>query len=144
MNRDIKIAIFIAPFLIIGGYIVADYYDEEQKQNRNLFQLELKGQCNLAKNPCSLTHNQLILSLSDNNGITQINSTHALEKIVFSLLDKNNKEISYNMQAGLKHKQWHSETALSTLIKTLPEVKIRLISTINNGYYFSEFYSRKQ
>ncbi len=144
MNRDIKTAIFIAPFLIVGGYIAADYYDVGQKQNQNLFKLELTEACDLSKNPCLLSHKQLLLSLSDSNGFTQINSSHALESIVISVLDDNNKEKNYTLNADIKFKQWSANTQLSKYLKTLPELKIRLISTVNNGYYFSEFYSRKQ
>ncbi len=143
MNRHTKVAFFIAPFLLIGGYIAADYYMEEKAKKRNLFELKLQAPCDLSKNPCVVTNNQLTLTLSNQYGVTQIESNHALEKVVLSFVDKNDKEISYQMKASSDNLFWQSKTQASSLLEQNPELKMRLIGIINKGYYFSEFYSRK-
>ncbi len=141
MNRHTKMAIFIAPFLVVGGYIAADYYEQYQEKNRNIFELSLEGHCKLSQRPCILKNKQLTLKLSDKNNITTINSNHPLEEILLSLIDTNNQEIRYKMKADEKRQVWQSETQASSLLKQTPQLKIRLISIVNNGYYFSEFYS---
>jgi hypothetical protein len=143
MNRHTKIAIFIAPFLIVGGYIAADYYDEEKKKNRNLFKLKIQGQCNLLKAPCQLTNKQLTLTLSDDNGITKVKSNHLLEKITFSLIDNNHKESVYQMNYQTDTKYWQAKTEISDLLYHSSKLKLRLIATVNKGFYFSEFYTWK-
>ena len=143
MNRHTKIAIFIAPFLLIGGYIAADYYVQEQAKNRNLFELSLEGHCNLLKYSCILKNKQLTLTLSNKNNITQIESSHPLEQVFLSFIDKDNKETRFQMAANSNKQVWHSETLASPILKQSPELKIRLIGFVNQGYYFSEFYSRE-
>jgi len=143
MNRHTKIAIFIAPFLLVGGYIAADYYAQEQDKNRNLFKLSLEGHCNLLKYPCILKNKQLTLTLSNKNNVTKIESNHPLEKIVLSFVDKDNNETRFQMTANRNRQLWHSETLASPILRQSSEFKIRLIGFVNQGYYFSEFYSRE-
>ena len=144
MNKHTKMAIFIAPFLIVGGYIAADYYAEDQAKTKTLFELSLNEHCNLLNSACTLSNKQLTLTLSHQNGVTQIESNHPLEEVTLSFVDKNNKEISYQMN-GKKNKQhWQAITQASSLLRQTSELKIRLISIINGGYYYSEFYSRKR
>ncbi len=141
MNRHTKIAIFIAPFLVVGGYIAADYYAQEQAQKRNLFQLTLDGRCNLLKNPCRLKNDQLTLTLFNENNHTIIESNHPLEEVLLSSVDKNNQETRYQLTADNNKQLWQSNTRISSLLKQSPKLKIRIISMVNKGYYFSEFYS---
>ncbi|MCW8931387.1 MAG: hypothetical protein OQL19_14245 [Gammaproteobacteria bacterium] len=143
MNRHTKVAIFIAPFLVVGGYIAADYYAQEKANNRNLFELSLEGQCNLLRSSCILKNKQLTLTLSDKNNLTQIETNHPLEEISLSFVDKDNKETRYQMEADKNKQFWHSETSASSLLRQSPELKIRLIGLVNKAYYFSEFYSRE-
>lgn len=143
MNRHTKIAIVIAPFLIVGGYIAADYYDEEKKKNKNLFELRVQGQCNLSKKPCQLSNKQLLLTISDNNGITKVKSNRLLEKITFSMVDNNHQESVYQMNYQIDTKSWQANTDISDLLSHSSKLKLRLIATVNKGFYFSEFYSWK-
>ncbi|MCU7833742.1 MAG: hypothetical protein KZQ83_00710 [gamma proteobacterium symbiont of Taylorina sp.] len=143
MNRHTKIAIIIAPFLIIGGYIAADYYAQEQEKNKNLFKLSLEDHCDLTKKPCILSNKQLTLILSDHSGITQIDSNHPLEDVILSLVSTNNKETRYRMTADKGRQFWQSETQASALLSQSSTLKMRLIGVINKGYYFAEFHSRK-
>ena len=136
-------AIVIAPFLIVGGYIAADYYAQEQDKSKNLFQLSLEGQCDLTKNPCILSNAQLTLTLSDQYGVTRIESNHPVEEMILSFVNDYNKEIRYKMKADASQQYWQAKTEASSLLSQSSELKIRLISIVNNGYYFSEFYSRK-
>lgn len=143
MNKHTKMAIIIAPFLIVGGYIAADYYAQEQDKSKNLFQLSLEGQCDLTRNPCILSNTQLTLTLSDRDGMTKIESNHPLEEVILSFVNDYNKEIRYKMKSGEDQQYWKAKTEASSLLSQSSELKMRLISIVNNGYYFSEFYSRK-
>lgn len=141
MNRHTKIAIFIAPFLVVGGYIAADYYAQEWAEKQNLFKLTLDGRCNLQQSPCIVKNKQLTVKLSNKNNITQIESNRPLEKVHLSFVDKDNKETHYLMKAEKSKQLWYSETIASALLKQSSEIKIRIIGFVNKGYYFSEFYS---
>lgn len=141
MNRHTKIAIFIAPFLVVGGYIAADYFAQEQTKSKNLFALTLDGRCNLLSSPCIVKNKQLTVTLSNKHNITKIESSRPLEKVLLSFVDKDKKETHYQMKAAANKQHWHSETLALPLLKQSPELKIRLIGFVNKGYYFSEFYS---
>ncbi len=143
MHKHTKMAIVIAPFLIVGGYIAADYYAQEQDKSKNLFQLSLEGQCDLTKNPCILSNAQLTLTLSDQYGVTRIESNHPVEEMILSFVNDYNKEIRYKMKSDENQQNWQAKTEASSLLSQSSELKMRLISIVNKGYYFSEFYSRK-
>ena len=36
MNRHTKLALFVVPFLLLGGYIVSDYYIEHQAEQEKV------------------------------------------------------------------------------------------------------------
>lgn len=141
MNKHTKIAIVVAPFLIVGGYIAADYYDQEQQKSKNLFQLSVQGQCNLLHKPCLLSNNQLSLTLSNLNGLTSVKSSHSLEQLTFSMVASNNKESSYKMRPLADKKNWQAKTAISDNLKITSKLKLRLVALINKGFYYSEFYT---
>jgi len=143
MNRHTKMAIFITPFLIIGGYIAADYYAQDQQKNKNLFPLSVQGLCDITQAPCILSNPQLTMTLSDHSGDTQIQSDHPLETVILSIVNTDNKEIRYQMTADKDQQSWTSKTQLISWFSHSSIVKIRLIAHVNKGYYFAEFHSRK-
>ena len=147
MTRDKKIALFIAPFLIIGGYIAADYYAiyklTEQQQQKKLFQLSLQGKCDVSKNNCLFSNDKLQLALSDTEGLTSIKSSQALDSVSFSYLDAAKNEHSYQFNQGIDKQHWGKLTPLSKLSRENLSVTLRLIVTINTTYYFSEFVTRR-
>ncbi len=71
MNRHLKIAFIIAPFLSIGGYALVDQYQhyQLQKQARALFPLEVDGDCSLRPDgDCRLRSATLDLRLGLGDG----------------------------------------------------------------------------
>jgi hypothetical protein len=148
MTRDKKIALFIAPFLIIGGYIAADYYAEykvaEQAKQKKVYELSLQGTCDISKNSCLLINANLQLELSDSKGITSLKSSYPLDQVTFSYLDTARKEHRYQFSQGVDRQHWGKATKLSTLYQQVSPLKLRLIVTINTAYYFAEFLTNGQ
>jgi hypothetical protein len=66
MNRHLKIAFIVAPFLAIGGYAVMDQYDYYQKKKlaKALYTLKAEGACVLSSGACVLKNESLTVSLS--------------------------------------------------------------------------------
>ena len=141
MNRHTKLAIFIAPFLLVGGYIAADYYSREKEKEKNLFPLKLDNPCNLLVKPCELSHQQLILNISDRQGISTLKSSHPLDQVMFSAVDLNNREYSYTMKKQVNAQHWQISSEVTELLKNNKTLQLRLIVILNKAYYFSEFYS---
>ena len=68
MNKHLKIAFVVAPFLAIGGYALVDQYQHHQlqKQARALFPLAPEGDCRLASEAgCRLRSETLDLLLRE-------------------------------------------------------------------------------
>ncbi len=143
MNRHTKLAIFIVPFLLIGGYIAADYYLEDQADQAKVFQLVPDGHCDVLNKKCILKSGDFKVNISDTQGITQINSTFPLDSATLFLVHKKNQVTAYQLAMSDSPYYWQSDTALRSLI---PEqganYKLRLIAKIKGGQYISEFYSQ--
>ncbi|MFK5985495.1 MAG: hypothetical protein QM479_08720 [Pseudomonadota bacterium] len=137
MTPHTKIAIVIAPFLLIGGYIAADYYKEITAAQKNLFQLEVQGTCDIIASQCVLKHDRLTLNITDQQGITQILSNHALDTAAISIV-KDDKELQYQLKTDKYALKWQASTALAALSADVNKQKIRIIVTLNKGYYYSE------
>lgn len=139
LTPHMKLAIFIAPFLLVGGYIAGDLYEEKKAESRNLFKLVVQGECDIVADSCSLTHEKLTVKLSDQNGLTQLDANHSIETATLSIVDNQEKEWQYRLAGEPEGLNWQANTELDNLLKQQPNLKIRLIVTVNKGYYFSEF-----
>jgi len=133
-----KLAIVIAPFLLVGGYIAADYYTEITAEKNNLFKLIPQGTCDIIADRCTLEHGKLSLKISDQGGLTQFESNHALETAAMSIVDDKNQELQYPMKTDREGLIWEARTQLAARSASSPEQKIRIIVTVNKAYYFSE------
>ncbi|MBF0219616.1 MAG: hypothetical protein HQL49_08830 [Gammaproteobacteria bacterium] len=143
MNRHSKTAIVIAPFLIVGGYIAADYYDNAQKAQQNIFPLEAKESCHLQQSACYLRHEKLSITLNYQQQL-QISSNYPLDELAMSLIDAAGTEVRVKMYPSLNRQQWSSthptkeaETRRDNPLPPLPEW-VRIAAIINGGYYLSE------
>ena len=45
MNRHTKVALMVAPFLILGGYIASDFYLENKADQERVFNMVPFGHC---------------------------------------------------------------------------------------------------
>lgn len=137
MNRHTKLALFIAPFLIIGGYIAADFYSSHKASKKKyMHQLKLEGDCIPTKTPCVLTGGGLTLKLSEKAGQTIIESSYPLETLVISQV-YDGEDSPRQLKADVNKLNWSIETknyALTDSSQTL-----RIATTVQNQYFISEF-----
>lgn len=65
LNRHVRTAIMVAPFLGIGGYGLADYFlvGPQEKKETIVQELVAQGQCNLTVNQCKFSYEKLTVSL---------------------------------------------------------------------------------
>lgn len=139
MNRHTKVAIVIAPFLAIGGFIAADYYGNyKAAQETIIHQLKVEGECKLEQNQCTLSGGGLVLKLSNSNGITQVLSNHPLERAVISEVGTsgdNPRQLSTNEE----RLEWQIEKEKYTATPGHSENKLRFVATVKNQIFISEF-----
>ncbi|RHW76400.1 hypothetical protein [Colwellia sp. RSH04] len=143
MNRHTKLAFMVAPFLAIFGYIGADYYEENQAQETKLIQLVPEGHCDVINQNCVLSSGEFKVNVSDEAGITEINSTFPLDSATLFLVDKNDKMTPYPLGMQKSPYYWQSPTNLRSLVVNRGDsYKLRLIAKIKGGQYISEFYTQ--
>jgi galactose mutarotase-like enzyme len=141
MNKHQKIAVLIAPFLMIGGYIAADYYllskhtslDKkfEQQEQQQAHRLVLKETCELSKSPCVLTKDTLAvtLSLSASKQILYVVTNHPADGVQLALNMAKPKSLT-RLNDG---KYWKISNPSGLDIN-----KLRLAASINQHFYYTE------
>lgn len=143
MNRHTKLALMVAPFLILGGYIASDFYMEHQADQQKVVQLVPFGHCDIINKKCILKSGEFEVNIFDEKGITNVNSTFPLDTATLFLVDSTSKVTMH--QLGMKDSPyyWSSKTDLRQLIPNAGDkYKLRLIANIKGGQYISEFYTQ--
>lgn len=140
MNKHSKLALLIAPFLILGGYIASDLYIENEADKKRVFQLEPSGNCDVINKSCILKSGDFEVNIYDEGGITTVNSTFPLDTATLFLVSKNNEVTAHPLGMLDSAYYWKSPTALRQLVSTKnTKYKLRLIANIKGGQYISEF-----
>jgi len=142
MNKHTKLAFFVAPILLILGYIGSDLYMENQADKTRVFPLQTEGVCDVIAQSCVLTSGEFKINVFDEDGITTINSTFPLDSAVLFLVDDEDKTEAFPLGMNESPYYWKSPTPLRANINTIgTSQKLRLIASIKGGKYISEFES---
>ena len=143
LNRHTKIAIFVAPILVILGFAASDLWLENKASEARFFQMTPdSGVCDIMASKGVLVSGEFKISVYQENGLTTINSTFPLDTATLFLVDEN--DIPSVFQMGMKDSPyyWYQSTPLESLAKSPgSRQKVRLIATVKGGQYISEFYS---
>jgi hypothetical protein len=148
MNKHVKMAFMVAPFLAIFGFVGADYYEEALANEEKLIELTLDGHCDVlsqinVNQNCVLKSKDFKINISDEAGITSVNANFPLDSATFFLVDKNNQMSAFPLGMKKSPYYWRSETPLRTLIANKGDsYKLRLIAKIKGGQYIAEFYTQ--
>jgi len=143
MNRHLKVAFMVAPFLAILGYIGADFYDENEASKTKIVQLVPEGHCDIINQSCVLKSGDFKVNVSDKDGETEINSTFPLDSATLFLVDKSDNMVSFPLGMQKSPYYWRSKTNLRSLVSNKGDsYKLRLIAKIKGGQYISEFYTQ--
>ena len=143
MNRHLKVAFMVAPFLAVLGYIGADYYNESEADKIKIIQLVPEGHCDIINQSCILKSGEFKVNVSDTEGVTEVNSTFPLDSATLFLVDKEDKMTPYPLGMQKSPYYWRSDTGLRGLVSNKGDsYKLRLIAKIKGGQYISEFYTQ--
>ena len=140
MNKHNKLAIIIAPFLAIGGYIATDYYDTYQVNKKRFHNITVEGQCNIDTGPCLLKGAGLILEFSKNGGLTNLEANYPLTTAAIGMMGSDEPT---NLVPDASKKNWSVNT--STYMKSVKSDgnAIRVLVSAKDHFFFSEFSSTK-
>ncbi|SET20339.1 hypothetical protein [Thalassotalea agarivorans] len=139
MNRHTKIALFIAPVLLIGGYGLMDLYLGEKAKN-DVFELSQKGFCDVINGDCILSAGDLEANIFEKDDYTSVNTTLPLDKATLFLVDENNQATPYRMGMIESPYYWHAATNLKELAGQKGQgYKMRVILQYKGSQYIAEF-----
>ena len=143
MNRHLKVAFMVAPFLAVLGYIGADFYNENEASKTKIIQLVPEGHCDIINQSCVLKSGEFKVNISDNAGVTEVNSTFPLDSATLFLVNKEDKVSPYPLGMQDSPYYWQSPTHLRNVTSNKGDShKLRLIAKIKGGQYISEFYTQ--
>lgn len=142
LNRHTKMALFIAPILIILGWAASDIWMESQAMKEKYFNLSAQSDfCDVMAKKCILESGDLQLSLYQENGKTTLNSTFPLDTVTLFMVDDENVSV-YRMGMTDSPYYWYQVTEFEQKnSKPGSKQKLRLIATIKGGQYVGEFTS---
>jgi len=140
MNKHLKVAFMVAPILAILGFVGADFYEESEAEKEKFIQLVPEGHCDIINNSCVLKSGEFKVNISDEEGITEVNSTFPLDTATLFLVDKDDNMTAYPLGMQKSPYYWRSKTHLNSFVPNKGDsYKLRLIAKIKGGEYISEF-----
>ncbi len=135
MNKHTKTALIIAPFLAIGGYIVAGYYADIQINKERTLALSPQGECQIKQGNCILSNGQLQVRLSQTAIGIDLATTHPIDHAVISFVNADHKEKLYRLKQTTNRLNWQL-TASQREMRSAE--KLRLLLTISKTSYLAE------
>jgi hypothetical protein len=139
MNKQTKLALFIAPLLVVGGYIASDQYVVHQTSKGLLFNLSLENDCQLFSGDCILKSGDVHLNITDEGGVTKVNTSYPADKVTISLVSSDNKEIIYELNKASSFQYWQRKTAIRASQFDQQSLKsLHIMVKIKGDLYLSE------
>lgn len=140
MSKHKIIAILMAPFLAIGGFIVAGYFTENTTPMRTLI---LERDCRLSENDCELKTLGLTINISTSDMIEagrsinmQVNSSARLNDVLVSLANKKQQSQPYRLNEK-ENNQWRGSVVIAEDTK-LSKLRLRLVIDWQKNIYFAD------
>ena len=137
MNKHTKLAVLIAPFLMVFGFIASDYYLNATQVKKVIF-VDLVGKCQLAQKPCIFNAGELTLSLVQQGEKMIVNSTYALQSLIFFVVTDDEK-VAKPIVFSAKENYFYWQGMLNLQKNSDKPYQIRFIATIDGHQYISEF-----
>ena len=141
LNPQLKTAIFIAPFLLIGGFVAMDYYTKEDPPDNTLYQLHAVNQrCDFSNNSCLFRNDDLQLSVTleerlDNGSNTiRVTSGQALKGVAIALTDIDDESAPVSMVSTDGRQHWRISIQVPPTIFPY----LRLVVSTDKGLYYAE------
>lgn len=139
MNKDKKLAIILAPFLLVGGYVVSDQYIESKANEEKMFALAADGECALLSGDCILQSGDMQINITDDNGITRSNTSFPVDTVVISLVYNSGREVIYELEKAANPQYWERKTDIREALTQQTATTLRVIIKRKGSMYFSEF-----
>ncbi|HIP52565.1 MAG TPA: hypothetical protein EYH03_00955 [Chromatiales bacterium] len=135
MNRHLKLAILVAPFLALGGYIAAGYFASDTDPGKPALPLVTEGPCLPYDKGCLLKGIRLVLKLQidrqDGKGLS-ISTSRPLEGVTLQIVD--DRQTSPRQLQQINPLLWR----LTSSEPIASSTRIRIAAAARNAHYFGE------
>ena len=143
-NKHTTIAIVIAPFLALGGYILADIYSTDEIENADK-KLLVTGDCRPVENQCEILGIGMEMHLKFNTTPAdqrllpvELNSKTSLDDVAMSLIIAGKEVAPMKMKNTGDKKLWITEIMpIGTITKE--NLKVRLAVSYKASLHLAEF-----
>ncbi|QOL25110.1 hypothetical protein LP316_12480 [Thalassotalea sp. LPB0316] len=143
MNKHIKIAIFVAPFLLLGGYIATDMYLENDAKANKVFKLEQDGHCDVYNRKCILTTGEMQVSIEQHEQQTVVNTTYPIDEAILFVVNNEQDVDTHKMTMRQTPYYWQTQTTLPQKLAVKGDsAKLRIIVKYQGDQYIAQFYSQ--
>ena len=140
MNRDKKIAIILAPFLLVGGWVATDLYEESRSDPTQLFELTAAGDCRLFDGDCILQSGDMQVNVTDTGGLTRINSSFPADRVALSLVYRDGQETIYEFEQLANPQYWQRQTEIRGAMVGSDKVsRLRIVVGVKGKNFLGEF-----
>ena len=133
MSRDKKIAIILAPFLLVAGYVLSDMYIESKANEPRFFEFTLQGECAVFTTGCILESGDMKINITDQSGITRANTSYPVDTVAISLLYDSGKEIIYELKQTANPQYWERATEIRQAMIEEKAAKILRVAVKRKG-----------
>lgn len=142
LTKHTKLALFVAPFLAVIGWIAGDIWVESQAMKKKVYLMKPDANyCDILAKQCILSAGEMQLSIYQEGNTTIINSTYPLDTATFFMV--NDEDVSaYQMAMTESPYYWQRETTFAQLNSMADsKQRVRVIATVKGGQYIGEFVS---
>lgn len=141
LNPQLKIAIFIAPFLLIGGFVAMDYYAKEDPPANALYQLHPANErCDFSNDNCHFSNDDLQIhvtfeeQLDGGGSVIRVTSEQALKGVAIALADIDDESAPAGMIPADDRRSWR--ISIQAPLTIFPY--LRLVVSTDKGLYYGE------
>ena len=147
LSPHVKAATIIAPFLLIGGYIAADFFQtsKEEKQltseaqNTAAYELELSSDCKMPDAPCVLRSDGLVITMKADSKNYYLDSSEELDGVTIGLAQIDRVTRGITMQKITDSSHWITPIRQLSNLKTDIPLLMRIALESNKKRYYAEF-----
>jgi hypothetical protein len=143
LDKHTKVALFVAPILLILGFAAADMWAENDAQKIRFYEMTpVNGRCDILAKDCILQVEELKISIYIENGITTANATFPLDTMTMFVVNENGESDVFRMGMKDSPYYWYQKTELANqLAGSGSQQTVRFVATIDGGQYIAEFTS---
>lgn len=143
MNRHLKVAFFVAPFLLIGGYIVADHFQAAREQDYRaatyaVHELRADSTCELVREKCLLHSDNLVLDVFVAGDRYRVVSSRKLDNVAMALAQDDRETRVVAMMPHEGQRQWSTVVRKLTNLEKEKPLLLRVVATGGKDQYYAE------